>query len=290
VPFSATKALQDAFVRVRGLLPTEEWRDPLGRAPGESIDPARYSADDLKAMQASLGPRAWSGLWQQNPRVLGGNLIDRNNFTSKTDPNRNRILSETAFEQATEGLVWVRGWDFAYTAQQWNKADPDWTVGVLLAFKIDLDSQTFDIFIKDIVRFRTQWGSTKQSVRDIALRDGIEVYVGGEGNGPQSAALQDIHGMPSLAEYRFVSLPSTYYSVDLSTRAQLWASRAQVGRLWLREAQWNNLFFDEAEGFPNASHDDIVSAVSIAYVLASMVAQGVEPEIEQRQIEFTSRW
>jgi len=159
-----------------------------------------------------------------------------------------------------------------------------------MGFKVDYDTDTFDIFLRDVVRFRTQWGEAKQKVREVALQDGISVYIGGEGNGPQSAALQDIAGMPSLSEYHFVSLPTNYYTTDLSTRAQLWASRAQTGRMWLKEATWNNLFFDEAEGFPNAAHDDIVSAVSIAYVLASMVVQGVEPEVEQRQIEFTSRW
>jgi phage terminase large subunit-like protein len=60
--------------------------------------------------------------------------------------------------------------------------------------------------------------------------------------------------------------------------------------MWLREASWNSIFFDEAEGFPSAAHDDIVSAVSIAYVLASMVVNGVQPEVEQQQINFTTRW
>jgi phage terminase large subunit-like protein len=241
-------------------------------------------------MQKSLGPRAWSSLWQQNPRIIGGNLIDRRNFTSKTDPNHNRILPADAFDEHTKGLTWVRAWDFAYTTSEWSKADPDWTVGALMAFKINYDIGEFDIFLKDIVRFRTKWGESKQRIAQVAKDDGADCFIGGEGNGPQSAALQDLHGMPSLSLHTFVPLPTSYYGADLKSRAQLWASRAQVGKMWLREASWNSIFFDEAEGFPSAAHDDIVSAVSIAYVLASMVVNGVQPEVEQQQINFTTRW
>ena len=283
------KSIQGAFLGIRTLRPDEDWRDPLGRAPGGSIDPQKYTKELLETEQ-NRGARSWHSVYQQDPRIIGANLIDRHNFTSKTDPNHNRILSSTAFDKDTEGLTWVRAWDFAYTTQAWSKSDPDWTVGVKMAFKVDLDVGEFDIFIKDIVRFRSKWGDSKKRIREVAESDGILCYIGGEGNGPQQAALQDVYGMPSLAEHRFITLPNTYYGTALKDRAQLWASRAQVGRMWLQEASWNVAFFDEAEGFPTAAHDDIVSAVSIGYVLCAMVVNGVQPEIEAQQIDFTTRW
>lgn len=273
----------------RTLRSNEHWRDPLGRKPGESIDPLRYSEADLAKIKKNRGPRAWSCIYMQDPRVMVGNLIDRNEHFLSRDPNKRRVLSPAAFEQATKGLTWGRGWDFAYTAQQYNKPDPDYTVGVKMAFKIDDDTETFDIYVEDIVRFRENWGDNKRNIRDTALRDGPACFIGGEGNGPQSVALQDIRGLPSLAQYRVVGAP---LAADKSGRAQLWASRVQERRMWLKEATWNNLFFDEAEAFPNGAKDDIVDAMSVAYILSALIADGLggDGDAQLAELDINSRW
>jgi predicted phage terminase large subunit-like protein len=285
---TATEAITNKFLTCRTLQALEKYHDPLYRAPGASLDPRRFSEETLRRMRGALGPRAWSALWMQDPRVQGGGLIDRKEHFLSSDVNKRRVLSPNAFREATKDLRWGRGWDFAFTAQQFNKPDPDWTVGALMAFKIDDDTETYDIYIKDIVRFRENWGESKRRIRDTAIEDGVDVAIGGEAFGPQSAALQDIEGMPSLARYTKVRVP---LAADKSARAQLWASQAQARRVWLCEAIWNGVFFDEGEAFPNGAHDDIVDGCSVGYVLAAMISDGLDSEImEADEPEIMRAW
>lgn len=51
--------------------------DPLGRAAGEALWPARYPADVLAARRRSVGERVWWALYQQQPRPVTGTLLSR---------------------------------------------------------------------------------------------------------------------------------------------------------------------------------------------------------------------
>jgi predicted phage terminase large subunit-like protein len=53
----------------------EGGRDPLGRAPGEALDPDRYPAAELLRTKASIGERDWTALYDQTPRADGGNVF-----------------------------------------------------------------------------------------------------------------------------------------------------------------------------------------------------------------------
>lgn len=287
-PPNGSKILQDTYLVARTLRSNEHLRDALGRKPGESLDPTRFDEEALRKKKAQQGPRAWAALWMQDPRIQGGGLVDRKEHFLSHDVNKRRVLSPEAFKQATAGLRWGRGYDIAYTSDQWNKADPDYTAGAKVAFKVDEDAGDYEVYIEDIVYWKEQWGESKKRIREIAREDGADVAIGAEGNGPQSAAFQDIADMPALATYTKVKVP---VNKDKSARAQLWASRAQMRKVWLKEGAWNNLFFDQAEGFPNAAHDDLVDAVSVGYVLAAMLAEGFEGEAEEvREEALVRRW
>lgn len=54
--------------------------DPLGRAPGEALWPARYPADALTVKRRSLGERVWWALYQQQPRPPEGVLLSRSDI------------------------------------------------------------------------------------------------------------------------------------------------------------------------------------------------------------------
>lgn len=49
--------------------------DPLGRRPGEALDPSRYNEHALRRTKASIGERDWSALYDQAPRADDGNVF-----------------------------------------------------------------------------------------------------------------------------------------------------------------------------------------------------------------------
>lgn len=63
--------------RVLSLPAVAEANDQLGRATGESLWPAWFGGDELSALQAELGTRAWSALYQQAPTSDAGGLFRR---------------------------------------------------------------------------------------------------------------------------------------------------------------------------------------------------------------------
>ena len=49
------------------------------------------------------------------------------------------------------------------------------------------------------------------------------------------------------------------------TYAGPWSSQAEAGNVKVVRGAWNEPFFSEAEGFPDASHDDQIDGCSGAY-------------------------
>ena len=52
---------------------------------------------------------------------------------------------------------------------------------------------------------------------------------------------------------------------DKISRAESLASQWQVGNVVLLEGEWNELYMNEMEGFPDMLHDDMVDASSDAF-------------------------
>ncbi len=54
---------------------------------------------------------------------------------------------------------------------------------------------------------------------------------------------------------------------DKVTRALPASSQAETGNIKILQAPWNEDFFRELENFPEGTHDDIVDALSGAFLL-----------------------
>ncbi len=266
--------------------PNARPRDPLGRKPGEVLDPAKFTKEQALLRKEMTPPRTWYAMWQQTPIVEGGNLLGRQHFLDK---NRRRVLSVDEFEIQTDGLKWVRFWDFAYTVKARGKGSPDFTVGAKVAFKFDEWMQYFQIYVRDMVRLQGNWTDVKSRVRQVAAQDGIECYIGGEGNGPQKAAVEDLRADPFLLNYVVWPVPAQLSKTD---RAELWMSRARDGMMWLCEGDWTKAFYDEIEAFPNGPHDDTVDGLSGAYAMSAQRSVEYSPKVVSAGIDlqFNPRW
>jgi predicted phage terminase large subunit-like protein len=254
---------------------SEDYRDPLNRLLGDPLDPHRHDAARLRRIFHNVGPRQTASLWQQTPRPSEGSLFNREFFKDKMIDREN----------LPRDLKWCRFWDWAYSEEQVNKGDPDWTVGAKVAFKYDQTYETFEIFLGGIVRARKSWSGVKRLVAMTAEMDSAGTYIAGEANGPQKGACNDILHMSSMAPYVFGGFPT---QLDKVAKAQPWMDRARESMMWVVRGEWNEAFFDEGEAFPNGSHDDIIDAISGAYIMCAGRSQDFDMTTTKEQV--MQRW
>lgn len=229
-------------------LPAEaETDDPLNRAVGEALNPARYPVTALAKIRTVLG-MSYYALYQQTPRARDGEFFKRSYFPI--------VDSGPAF--ATR----VRWWDRAATDGAGN-----YTAGVLVAITRD-----GTVFIEDVER--GQWSSAKRdevirqtAVRDVAQHGQVHTW------GPQDpgSAGKDV----ALAFVRLLSGFAAFTDIESGSkelRAEPFQSQCIAGNVRLVKGAWNATFIDELCAFPTGAYDDQVDAVSNAYNKAALRA------------------
>ncbi len=68
------------FERIRLPAICEDDDDILGRKSGEALWPERFPVEELRRIEASIGPYSWASLFQQRPRPKGADVFDCINF------------------------------------------------------------------------------------------------------------------------------------------------------------------------------------------------------------------
>ncbi|MBX7228436.1 MAG: phage terminase large subunit [Burkholderiaceae bacterium] len=154
----------------------------------------------------------------------------------------------------------VRKWDLAATEPSESNADPDWTVGALMAKLAD-----GRYIILDIVRERLRAHRVRELVAKVAKMDGHNVRIGLSQDPGQAGKEQAASYVAMLAGY---SVSVTKESGDKITRAEPFAAQWQAGNVDYYTAPWNKTMLDELEAFPTSGvHDDQVDALSGAFSL-----------------------
>lgn len=150
----------------------------------------------------------------------------------------------------------VRYWDLAATEPRPGK-DPDFTAGVKVAEKDGI------WYICDIKRAQTTPRGVESLVRQTAELDGKSVDIWMEQE-PGSSGVNTIdhYAREVLKGYSFRGNKTTG---SKEVRANPVSSAAEAGNVKLVRGAWINDFLDEAEAFPNVSHDDQIDAVSGAF-------------------------
>ncbi len=239
--------------RVLRLPAMAEAGDPIGRALGEPLWPEWESAEAIGRKRAIIGERAFSALFQQDPRPRTGRLFL---------PARIPVLDEAAPGGA--GFVkTVRAWDLAATAESSGR-DPDYTVGLKLAR--DAAGQ---FVVLDVIRLRGGPHEVESAIVTAAAADGPGVTIGLPQDPGQAGRAQIRYLTANLAGHRVVATPETGAK---ETRAMPAASQANAGNLALRRAPWNRMLLEELQDFPNGAKDDQVDALSRAFSLLADAA------------------
>jgi predicted phage terminase large subunit-like protein len=216
--------------------------DPLGRAPGDSLWPTRYSVKDLKALQDTIPLHWWNALYQQRPTPPGGSLAKAAWFP---------IVNALPYGTINQ----VRFWDCGGSERK-PGSDPDYTVGAKLARKDD------KFFISHIVRVQASSGDVDALIQQTAMMDGPDVPIREEQE-PGSAGLAVINmRRKRLIGFNYRGIPSTSAK---ELRWQPLLVQAEVGGVSLVAGDWNKDFLAEVSIAPHGAHDDQLDATSGAF-------------------------
>ncbi len=172
---------------------------------------------------------------------------------------------------------WVRYWDLAATEEEKGK-NPDYTAGALVGKHRGI------YYIKDMKRERLSPYNNEKLIKQVAQRDGREVFIGMEQEpGAAGKMLVERYQREVLSGYAFWGNPSTG---NKATRAAPVSSAAEVGNVKIVNGPWVEDFLDELLIFPvDGMHDDQVDAVSGAWTLINFVEEVIESEGDGAVVE-----
>jgi predicted phage terminase large subunit-like protein len=219
----------------------EEWEHiclPAIQADGTALWPEKHTIEDLTRMQTKA-PYMFSGQYQQEPAPPQGLLFN---------PEQLQVIEALP----AVSIRWVRAWDLASTV------DGDWTVGLKLGKTADNR-----FIIGDVCRVRVGPDQRDAAISNTAGLDGTGCKISLPQDPGQAGKTQVLYLTRSLPGYRVTSSPE---SGDKITRAEPAAAQVNVGNVSMLKAPWNIDLINEMRMFPNGKHDDIIDALSRAFM------------------------
>jgi len=155
-------------------------------------------------------------------------------------------------------VTFVRYWDRAATKKT-ELNDPDFTVGLKLAK--DKDGI---FYVVDIVRLQESPLQVQNAIKNCSTQDSSDCRIGIEQD-PGQAGVSEVDLLIRMLQ----GYSATAYKVtkDKITRASPVSAQAEAGNIRVLRGYWNEDFFRELENFPEGGHDDIVDALSGAFLM-----------------------
>lgn len=216
----------------------EEPTDPLGRQPGEYMISARgRTRQQWEQRKLTAGSRTWAALYQGHPSPAEGDIFKRDWWQRWT---RMPSLHGT----------FIQSWDLTFKSSQAS----DWVVGQVWL------QQDANCYLLDQVRGR--WGFT----------DTIDQIINLTARWPQATAklIEDKANGPAVIDSLRRTIPGIIPITpreSKTARANAVTPLAEAGNVWLPDhaaAAWADALVEELAGFPNATHDDQVDALTQA--------------------------
>lgn len=237
------------------------------RGVDESLHPERWPAEEYRKLRATLDPRIWSALYQQNPVPPEGIHFKRDWFqweNGPTEPGK---------------WVWYIATDFAVSLKQ----TADFTV--LWAFGVDEEGRVH--FAKP-VRGRFQPMEIVEKLCDL-----MEQYR------PVQVAIENVHISKSLGPFLrkrmeerrlYCTLEDMTPSKDKVTRTASLRGRLQQGKILFDKADRADIE-PEFLAFPAGRHDDMVDTASMGMMLLDrlLTAPGA-PKHEDAPPPWSMEW
>lgn len=215
--------------------------DPLGRAVGDALWPARFpvtSLERIKSVQTkSDGAYSWESLYQQNPTPREGAFF--------------KVANLTVVDALPTDLRYCRGWDLAASV------DGKRTAGV----KIGL-APNGEIFVTDVKKGQWLPDERDAQIRQCAAMDGTSCRIRLPQDPGQAGVDQGQRLGRMLGGYS-VKIERVTGAKDV--RASGFAAQVNMGNVKLLKGDWNKDFIEELRQFPQGKYSDQVDASSDAY-------------------------
>lgn len=123
-----------------------------------------------------------------------------------------------------------------------------------------------DLIVMSMLRGRWEWPDARRVIASEVIRQKVH-ELGVENVAFQLAATQELQRLPELVG---VSIQPIAVDKDKVSRFLPVAARAEAGKVYFVEGDWNGWLFDELEAFPYGKHDDGVDTLSgIVQMLAT---------------------
>lgn len=230
--------------RVINIPAQAEKSDPLGRAPGEYLTSARRDRHgrprtdaQWDAIKTRVGTRTWTALYQGRPSPAAGGVLQRDwwSYWWQPPPLNGRV---------------IQSWDMAFK----GKPSSDFVVGQVWI------QDGADLYLLDQVRGRWAFTETVAQVKQLRERWPMTTATLVEDKANGTAVIDQLrHTIPGL-------VPIEPEGGKLARTSAI-SPYVEAGNIHLPHPSrypWVNDLIEEAAGFPNASHDDQVDALSQA--------------------------
>lgn len=230
--------------------------DQLGRQPGETLWPWRYSRDYVLGVQANMDPFIFAALHQQLPRSFTGGFFDQDDI---------QIIEASV---VPPDLTWCAYVDLALgnTGQSDRNAVMPQTIDPNTGMQIGRDL----IYERDLNRFLYL---LKKAMLDPWNK---KVIWGIEGTAFQTLVFEKFRKDPELAMVAILKIIPQESKED---RASMVSLAGKQGLLGFVRAPWNVMAVREMLEFPHGKHDDIVDTVSGGRLMIAKHAKKTESKI-----------
>ena len=156
-------------------------------------------------------------------------------------------------------ILWCRGWDLAATSED-EDGDPAYTAGVLIGKR-----KNGTYVVADVINKRLSAEGVRKLILMTAQADrakyGRVVQRLPQDPG-QAGKDQKQSFIKLLAGFIVKVLPE---SGDKQTRAEPYAAQWQVGNVDVLIAEWNEMYFNQLESFPESKFKDMVDGSSSSF-------------------------
>lgn len=204
--------------------------DPLGRQPGQALDPARADEAYLAQTRASIGSRDWAAMYEQQPRPDAGNVFKREWLTTVAQlPELSRV---------------VVAWDTAFE----SKEQSDFSVAMLVGQGVD-----GRYIVAVLVHARLEFPELVQATKtQIARWPQAEHIVEAKASGKSLRQALRAEGIPLI---------EVEPAGDKVARANAITRFFEAGMVTLLDGAGVDALIHELLSFPNGTHDDQVDAL-----------------------------
>jgi phage terminase large subunit-like protein len=268
------------------LLPSLRLPDPLGRAPGEPLEPLRFSLAAVTARATALGSYLAAGLEQQRPSPEEGGEIMRAWWQWATAPPPRFDDSLTSWDMKMKdkkggdyvvGQTWGRTgssyWCVDQLRGQWNMA----TTKAAIALMGIRHPKVKRHVIENTGNGPEVMEQLRAPQKGYVVSEAIAGELGMSGDERRSVERLLRRGMSGL-------LPENPKG-DKVARVRAQSPLIEAGNVHLLDRAWARSIVDESAAFPRGAHDDQVDAWSQALKRLSHLGTASTAPAPARKVE-----